>query len=53
MKSAIDTAVEEAIEGNKVEIAKIMLADNEPKEKIAKYTGLTVEQIEKLRKEII
>lgn len=32
-----------------VEIAKIMLADNEPNERIVKYTGLTVEQIEQLR----
>ena len=32
-----------------VEIAKNMLEDNEPNEKIAKYTGLTVEQIEQLR----
>ena len=32
-----------------VEIAKNMLADNEPNEKIARYTGLTVEQIEQLR----
>jgi predicted transposase/invertase (TIGR01784 family) len=34
-----------------VEIAKTMLADNEPNEKIAKYTGLTLEQIEKLHNE--
>jgi hypothetical protein len=27
------------------------LADNEPNEKTAKYTGLTVEQIEQLRNE--
>ncbi len=33
------------------EIAKNMLVDNEPIEKIAKYTGLTVEQIEALRTE--
>lgn len=34
-----------------IEIAKNMLADNEPNDKIAKYTGLTVEQIEQLRNE--
>jgi ribosomal protein L10 len=28
-----------------------MLNDNEPIEKVAKYTGLTVEQIEQLRNE--
>ena len=47
MKSALETAVEE----KQIEIAKIMLADNEPNKKIAKYTGLTVGQIEQLRNE--
>ena len=47
LKSALETAVEE----REIEIAKIKLADNEPNEKIAKYTGLTVEQIEQLRNE--
>jgi predicted transposase/invertase (TIGR01784 family) len=32
-----------------IEIAKNMLADNEPNEKIAKYTNLTLEQIQELR----
>jgi hypothetical protein len=40
-----------AKEERSFEMAKIMLADNEPNERIAKYTGLTVEQIEQLRKE--
>jgi predicted transposase/invertase (TIGR01784 family) len=31
------------------QIAKMMLADKEPNEKIAKYTGLNLEQIEELR----
>ncbi len=48
MKSALETAVEE----REFEIAKIMLADNEPNERIVKYTGLTVEQIEKLRADL-
>lgn len=48
IKSALETAVEE----REFEIAKIMLADNEPNERIVKYTGLTVEQIEKLRAEL-
>ncbi len=48
MKSALETAVEE----REFEIAKIMLADNEPNERIVKYTGLTVEQIERLRAEL-
>lgn len=30
-----------------------MLQDSEPNEKIAKYTSLFIEQIEKLRKEIV
>lgn len=35
----------------KREIARIMLAGSEPVEKIAKYTGLTPEQVEQLRQE--
>jgi PD-(D/E)XK nuclease family transposase len=35
-----------------MEIAQNMLADNEPIEKIAKYTGLTVELIELLRADV-
>ncbi len=57
MKSAIETAVEEAVEAavettrkeGKIEIAIAMLNDKEKPEKIAKYTGLTVEQVEELR----
>ncbi len=49
-KSAIETAVEEALGDKQIEIAKMMLADNETNEKIAKYTGLTIEQIQQLRK---
>jgi predicted transposase/invertase (TIGR01784 family) len=55
-KSAIETAVEEAVETataeKAIDIAKIMLLNNEPKEKILLYTGLTIEQIEKLRSEL-
>jgi predicted transposase/invertase (TIGR01784 family) len=47
LKSALETAVEE----KQIEIARNMLNDNEPIEKVAKYTGLTVEQIEQLRNE--
>ena len=32
----------------KIEMAKAMKADNEPLEKITKYTGLSIEDIEKL-----
>jgi PD-(D/E)XK nuclease family transposase len=38
-------------EEKSLEIAKNMLADNEPNEKITKYTGLTLEQINELRAE--
>jgi len=37
------------LRGVKIEIAKNMIADNEPIEKIIKYTGLTLEEIESLR----
>jgi hypothetical protein len=47
MYSVVETALEE----REIEIAKTMLADNEPNEKIVKYTGLKLEQIEQLRKE--
>ncbi|MBC8111220.1 MAG: hypothetical protein H7Y04_09200, partial [Verrucomicrobia bacterium] len=41
------------VEENKAkQIAKIILADKEPDEKIVKYTGLTLEQIEQLRSEM-
>lgn len=45
VKSAVDTAVEE----KQIEIAKLMLAENEPDEKIMKYTGLSKAQITALR----
>jgi len=35
-----------------VEVAKTMLEDNEPNERIAKYTGLSLDQIETLRNKI-
>jgi hypothetical protein len=40
------------IEKRNIEFAKSMLADNETNEKIAKYTGLTIEQIQELRIEL-
>jgi predicted transposase/invertase (TIGR01784 family) len=42
-------AEEKIRKDEKVEIAKNMLADKEANEKIAKYTGLTLEQIQELR----
>ena len=44
LKGVIDTAFGEG----KAEVAKLMKADNEPLEKIMKYTGLTKAEIDKL-----
>jgi predicted transposase/invertase (TIGR01784 family) len=52
MKSAIDTAVEEAVGEKQIEIAKNLISLGSDNDFIAKATGLTVEQIEKLRLEI-
>jgi len=46
----LDTAREEARFEREIEIAKEMLNDNEPLQKIVKFTGLTIEQIEKIIK---
>ncbi|NJO00413.1 MAG: PD-(D/E)XK nuclease family transposase [Bacteroidia bacterium] len=53
MKSAIDTAVETAVEEREIEIAKKLIKRNLTNEEIAEDTGLglTVEQIEQLRNE--
>jgi len=48
LKSALETAVEE----NKIEIARNLITLNLDNTTIAKGTGLTVEQIEKLRAEL-
>ena len=45
LKNSLDTAKEEKA----IEMAKEMLKENEPLEKIVKYTGLTKEQVEKIR----
>ncbi len=55
LKNSIDTAREEGeikgkIEG-KVEIVKEMLKEGEPIDKIIKYTGLTKDQIKKIKNE--
>ena len=43
--NTIDYARKEGREEERVETARRMLADNAPAELIAKYTGLTVEQV--------
>lgn len=54
LKNVVDTSYgkgkEEGKGEEKIEIAKLMLSDNEPNEKIAKYTGLAIDQIQKLRR---
>lgn len=46
--SVLETARKEGKQEERIEIAREMKKDNEPLEKIIKYTGLTREQIEKL-----
>ncbi len=41
------------IEEEKIEIAKDMLSDNMPAEKVATYTRLSMKKILKLQKEIL
>ncbi len=47
-EAVIQTAVENAVDSAKVEIAKGFKADGIPNHIIAKNTGLSIEQIEKL-----
>lgn len=42
----------EGANNSKIEIAKNMLKDNEPIEKIIKYTGLSEKKIIKIQKEL-
>jgi predicted transposase/invertase (TIGR01784 family) len=46
--TAFDEGIEKGIEKNKVDMAKLMKSENEPIEKIIKYTGLTKEEIDAL-----
>ena len=43
--------LKEGAKQNAIETAKIMLKDGEKVEKIMKYTNLSIEEIEKLKKE--
>jgi predicted transposase/invertase (TIGR01784 family) len=49
LKNSLDTAKTEGRTEGKTEVAIAMLKDNEPIEKIARFTGLTRNQIEKLK----
>jgi predicted transposase/invertase (TIGR01784 family) len=52
MRETDEITREMLVEENKAkQMARIMLAENEPDNKIAKYTGLTFEQIQELRPE--
>lgn len=48
LKGVIDTAYDEGKLEGKLEMARFMKSENEPIEKIMKYTGLTKEAIDKL-----
>jgi len=48
LKGVIDTAYDEGKLEGKLEMARFMKSENEPIEKIVKYTGLTKEDIDKL-----
>ena len=47
--AAIETAREKGLAEGKIETAKNMLKDGLPKEVVAKYTGLSVEDVKKLQ----
>ena len=51
MASQIDMLTQERID-EKMEIAKNMLLDNEPTDKIMKYTNLSITDIEKIKSEL-
>ena len=48
LEQQLKEGLERGIEQTKRKIARAMKADNEPVEKIAKYTGLSMEEIEAL-----
>jgi predicted transposase/invertase (TIGR01784 family) len=48
LKGVIDTAYDEGKLERSIEMARFMKSENEPIEKIVKYTGLTKEDIDKL-----
>jgi len=49
LQNSIETAKNEGRDNEKITVAKLMLEENEPLEKIVRYTGLTVEQIAKIK----
>jgi predicted transposase/invertase (TIGR01784 family) len=49
---AEEKGIEKGIELDKRETAELMMADNEPIEKIIRYTGLTIEKLTALKNEL-
>lgn len=48
MKQGLQQGIQQGISQNRIEIAKRMLEDGLPVQKIAEYTNLSVEEIKKL-----
>ena len=53
MEKGLEKGMEKGLEKGKIELAKEMLLDGEPLEKIKKYSKLTEEKIEEIRKELL
>ena len=51
--SDMATFRDNAIADRNFEIARNMLLDGEPVEKIVRYTGLTADEVEDLRKQLV
>ena len=50
-RGRLSFAIKKEKEQNKIEFAKKLIQDNQSTSKIVEYTGLTAEQVEKLREE--
>lgn len=50
LKNSLDTAFDDGMQEGMKRVAKQMIADNEPVDKIMKFTGLTLAQIEELNR---
>ena len=48
LEASYDTGLEQGVKQEKIEIARTMLKDIQDYELISKYTGLTVEEIQKI-----
>lgn len=52
MCEIVESMVEELVSENKIKIAKTMLTDNMPYEAVAKYSGLSIEEVKALADEM-